>query len=110
MAFDQALAFTLREEGGYVANPLDHGGATCRGITQRTYDTYRQRKQLAPNPVAEIQGPEVRDIYRTLYWEPARCDELPAALGVCHFDWAVNHGVAGGGNDAGAVRWRLAPL
>ncbi len=34
--FDVALAETLRHEGGFVAHPLDPGGATNRGITQRT--------------------------------------------------------------------------
>lgn len=93
--FEQALAFTLREEGGFVANPLDHGGATCRGVTQGTYDAYRRGRELSLAPVAQIQDPEIQDIYRQMYWEPAQCDALPAALGICHFDWAVNHGVAG---------------
>ena len=95
MDFDNALDFTLREEGGYVDNPLDHGAATCHGITQRTYDAYCRARRVPAAPVAEIADVEVQDIYRTLYWAPARCDDLPTALGVCHFDWAVNHGVTG---------------
>ena len=95
MSFQQALAFTLREEGGYVDKPLDHGGATCRGVTQHTYDIYRQGKALPAVSVAQIQDQEVQDIYREMYWGPARCDALPIALGVCHFDWAANHGVTG---------------
>jgi len=95
MSLQQALTFTLCEEGGYVANPSDGGGATCHGVTQRTYDTYRQAKNVSSQSVADIQDQEVRDIYRHMYWEPAGCDELPAGLDVCHFDWAVNHGVAG---------------
>lgn len=35
----------------------------------------------------------VRAIYRTRYWEPARCPTLPPALALFHFDAAVNHGV-----------------
>ena len=95
MSFEQALEFTLKEEGGYVANPHDDGGATCRGITQRTYDAYCSVRRLPSAPVAEIADVEVHDIYRSMYWTPARCDDLPEALGICHFDWAVNHGVVG---------------
>lgn len=95
MSFEQALTFTLREEGGYVANPLDHGGATCHGVTQRTYDIYRQAKESPVISVAQIEEQEVQDIYRQMYWDPARCEVLPTALGICHLDWAVNHGVAG---------------
>lgn len=95
MSFGQALIFTLQEEGGYVANPSDDGGATCHGVTQRTYDAYRLSLNLPSRSVADIQDPEARDIYQRMYWGPAGCDALPDALGICHFDWAVNHGVAG---------------
>lgn len=107
-AFDQALLFTLREEGGYVANPLDHGGATCHGVTQRTYDAYRLAERLTSKPIAGIEDQEVQDIYRQRYWEAARCEALPAELGMCHFDWAVNHGVAGAETTLGqaGADWR----
>ena len=32
-----ALAFVLRWEGGYVNHPADPGGATNKGVTQRTF-------------------------------------------------------------------------
>lgn len=95
MSLEQALAFTLREEGGFVANPADDGGATCRGVTQRTYDSYRDTVNRPRQSVADIRDEEVLDIYRRMYWGPARCEGLPAGLGICHFDWAVNRGVAG---------------
>ena len=95
MGLEQALAFTLKEEGGFVDDPKDHGGATCRGVTQRTYDTYRDRMRLPRRTVAEIDPDESRDIYTSMYWNPGHCRELPARLGVCHFDWCVNHGVIG---------------
>lgn len=41
----------------------------------------------------QIDEPTVRNIYRTRYWQPAACDELPDAVAVMHFDAAVNHGV-----------------
>lgn len=95
MSFEQALSFTLPEEGGYVDNPDDDGGATDHGITQHTYDFYRGAKGLPTQSVANITSAEVNDIYQTKYWVPGHCAELPAALGIVHFDWCVNHGVPG---------------
>lgn len=95
MSLDQALAFTLPEEGGFVDNPNDDGGATDHGVTQHVYDGYRAVKGLPIQSVALITDAEVRDIYEKLYWIPGHCGELPVALGVCHFDWCVNHGVRG---------------
>jgi len=41
-AFETALPFVLRWEGGFVDHPADPGGRTNRGVTQRTYDAWRQ--------------------------------------------------------------------
>jgi len=36
---EDALAFTFKNEGGYVNHPADPGGATNFGIIQRNLDT-----------------------------------------------------------------------
>ena len=95
MSIQQALNFTLPAEGGFVDNVHDAGGATNHGITQATYDRFRNSKGLAPNPVKDISDSEVQTIYEQMYWIPAHCAELPPKLGICHFDWSVNHGVPG---------------
>jgi lysozyme family protein len=95
MSLTQALAFTLPEEGGFVDNPNDDGGATDHGITQHVYDGWRAVKGLPIQSVALITDAEVTDIYEKLYWIPGHCGELSPALGVVHFDWCVNHGVGG---------------
>lgn len=91
-AFEAALPFVLRWEGGYVDHPNDPGGATNRGITQTTYDAWRERQGLAPRSVRELQEDEMRAIYAGGYWTPARCDTLAAPLELVHFDTAVNMG------------------
>ncbi|MGJ3250616.1 MAG: glycosyl hydrolase 108 family protein [Elainellaceae cyanobacterium] len=93
--FAKALQFTLRWEGGYVNHPMDKGGPTNKGITQSTYDAYRIGNRWSPQPVQSITHEEVRDIYRTLYWNAARCNELKKPLAIAHFDTAVNFGVQG---------------
>lgn len=95
MNLEHALAFTLREEGSYVDDPRDGGGATNRGVTQRVYDAWRSQKGFAPRSVRLIGDDEVRRIYQERYWDAGHCGELGAALGIIHFDWCVNHGIRG---------------
>lgn len=92
-AFEAALARTLEHEGGYAHHPLDRGGPTNRGITQRTYDTWRDTTGKAKRPVEFIDDEEVREIYHADYWKPCACDNLPPRLAAAVFDFAVNSGV-----------------
>ena len=94
--FDEALCFVLAREGGYADNPADHGGATNMGVTQSTYDAFRNGSGLAPRPVINITPREVRTIYWGGYWRPAACDAIAGtrpSLALVHFDAAVNQGV-----------------
>ena len=96
MSFDDALQFVLQQEGGFVNNPNDPGGATNRGVTQGTYDRYRSAQGVAPRAVSGIADGEVSDIYQTQYWTAARCmdiEQLDAGLALVVFDTAVNSGV-----------------
>lgn len=91
-AFQQALPFILRWEGGYVNHPADHGGATNKGVTQRVYDDWRTRRSQAPRDVRLIEDDEVGAIYEARYWLTAKCDRLPTPLAQVQFDTAVNMG------------------
>lgn len=93
--FQKALTFTLHYEGGYCNVPGDTGGETNCGITHAVYDTYRKSKKLPVRSVRLIEKVEIEDIYKNRYWQPAGCHLLPEKLAMCHFDWAVNHGVVG---------------
>jgi lysozyme family protein len=91
-AFDEALAFALRWEGGYVNHPADPGGATNRGVTQATYDRYRSNHDLPTQSVKLLTSDEVHDLYLSLYWTPARCADLPWPVSAAQLDAAVNAG------------------
>jgi lysozyme family protein len=97
--FDRALPLLLVHEGGFVNHPADPGGATNRGITQNTYNSWRRSKSLPPRSVREITADEVSRIYRESYWNPIRGDELPSGVAYCVFDAAVNSG------PGRAIRW-----
>jgi len=93
MSFDDALAFVLRWEGGFVDDPADRGGATNKGITQAVYDEWRERKHYDKRSVRDIEDGEVKQIYLEQYWKPARCQALDSPMSLILFDSAVNHGV-----------------
>ena len=82
--FQQSVAFVLQQEGGYVNNPDDTGGATNFGISQRAY----------PNlDIENLTREQATTIYYRDYWVPSGAENLPQALALVHFDTAVNLGV-----------------
>lgn len=91
--FERALAFVLRHEGGFVDDPDDPGGATNFGITQTTFDIFREVNGLEKISVKFITAAERDAIYLAEYWNAARCDQLPTPLDLVHFDSAVLCGV-----------------
>lgn len=92
--YNPALALVLGHEGGYVNHPLDPGGATNKGVTQRVYDAYRRVHGLPTRSVRYIESGEVKIIYKENYWNLVRGDILPAGLDYAMFDFAINSGVS----------------
>lgn len=92
-AFYTCLAFTLREEGGYVDDPADPGGATNMGITLATYREWSDDPDLGAAQLRGISDRTARAIYRSLYWNPLRADALPLGVDLSVFDMGVNAGI-----------------
>lgn len=90
--FLSSLPFILRREGGYVNDPDDPGGATNKGVTQKTYNQWRRRQDLSTRDARKLGDEELNDIYESGYWLPPRCDKLQEALDLAQFDTAVNMG------------------
>lgn len=88
--FDLALKYVLKHEGGYVNHPKDPGGATNKGITQRTFDAYTG----GGVDVRDITDKQVADIYKRQYWDAVKGDDLPSGVDYAVFDFAVNSGPA----------------
>jgi lysozyme family protein len=91
--FTTCLAFTLREEGGYVANPDDPGGATNMGITLATYRAWSDNPAAGVPQIEDMTTRVARAIYRALYWNPLRADALAAGVDLSVFDFGVNAGI-----------------
>lgn len=89
--FEEACKFTASQEGGYVNDPLDRGGATNYGVTQDTYNGFRKRRGLPLQPVSSIMPEEVKAVMLE-FWRGGRCDSLPPRIAVAHFDACFHHG------------------
>jgi len=92
--FEKALPLVLKFEGGYVNHPLDKGGATNKGVTQKTYDSYRTLSKLPLADVKNITSDEVTKIYLR-FWKGAKCDRIAPthpSTAFVHFDCAINSG------------------
>ena len=90
--YNEALRRLLAHEGGYTNHPSDPGGPTHLGITIHDY-----RKYVKPNATAAdvkaMRLDDAKTIYRAKYWNAMRCDELPAGVDYCVFDYGVNSGI-----------------
>ncbi|MDB5649353.1 MAG: hypothetical protein JWL62_873 [Hyphomicrobiales bacterium] len=89
--FEECLALTLAQEGGYVDHSRDPGGATNFGITRATLAAARGRPATKAD-VAALTRAEAAAIYRASYWNAVRGDDLPAGIDAALFDYAVNSG------------------
>lgn len=90
--FTEALALTLGFEGGVSDDKDDLGGLTNMGVTQDTYNDYRNRLGKPTQPVTKITKAEVSDLYYKLFWLPSGCDTMPDKIAKLVFDTAVNCG------------------
>ena len=87
----ESIKRLLASEGGYVNHPSDPGGPTNFGITLADYRRYMKPDATAAD-VRAMKVDEAKAIYREKYWRAVRCDELPAGVDYCVFDYAVNSG------------------
>ena len=90
--YDESLRRLLAHEGGYTNNSHDPGGPTNFGITIYDYRKYVKPGATAAD-VRAIKVDEAKAIYRAKYWDAQRCDELPAGVDYCVFDYGVNSGI-----------------
>lgn len=92
VSFDQIVTHILKNEGGWVDNPIDHGGATNYGITQDTLSLYLGRL-ASKDEVKNLSDSAAKQIYRKLYWEKYNLDSVNGeCIALALFDQIVNRG------------------
>ena len=85
--FPACWAALLGNEGGYVDNPNDPGGATNWGITQKVARANGYEGDMRDLPQATAEA-----IAKRLYWDVVQGDQLPAPLDFQVLDGAYNSG------------------
>jgi lysozyme family protein len=90
--FSRCLDVVFREEGGYTNDPNDPGGPTNFGITIEDLRQWRGTAVTADD-VKSMTKSEAQEIYRSKYWNPMQCDDLPNGIDMEVFDFGVNVGL-----------------
>lgn len=91
--FNPVIVFSLAQEGGFVNDPRDPGGATNFGIVLAGLSDWRGH----PCTVADVKAltkTEALAIYRVRYWNTICGDLLPAGLDLMVFDFGINVGIS----------------
>lgn len=87
MNFDQAFEKLIGHEGGYSNHPNDPGGETMFGVTKAVAVANGYSGKMIDLPISTAKS-----IYKELYWDTVRADELPEAVRFDVFDASVNSG------------------
>lgn len=91
-----ALAIELKIEGGLSDRPVadDPGGRTMHGVTQSVFNSYLRLKGQQVRDVETITDAEVSGVYKELYADKVRFDDLPQGIDLFVLDGAINSGPA----------------
>ncbi|MBC8717597.1 glycoside hydrolase family 108 protein [Ochrobactrum sp. Marseille-Q0166] len=89
--FKKVIPYIYSEEGGYVDNPHDPGGATNMGITRSTLSAWRG-SPVSAQDVMNLSKAEATRIYQQQFWNKIDGDNLPSGVDYAMFDFAVNSG------------------
>ena len=84
----------LKHEGGFVNHPEDPGGATNLGVTKRVMQKFLGRA-VSMGEMKALTPEDVKPVYKKLYADKVRFDDLPSGLDWAVLDWAVNSGPGG---------------
>lgn len=99
--FDDCFKKLVVHEGGFTDDPRDPGnkrgdghgnqGSTNHGVTAKAWADYTGK----PAPIELMKALTIEDVkqmYRDMYWDAVRADDLPSGLDWSAFDWCVNSG------------------
>jgi lysozyme family protein len=87
--FEVAIGRVLAHEGGYINDPMDRGGETNWGVTRNTATAAGYTGKMR-----DMTRDQAKAIYKLLYWDGIKANQMPFAVAYQVFDAAVNHGVS----------------
>ena len=91
--WDKSFDLVIVNEGGFVDNKLDPGGATNWGCTQAVWERYIGH-QVTVDEMKALTKEDVKPLYKRNYWDAIHGDAIPSGLDYCLFDAAINSGVS----------------
>ncbi len=89
--WDACFSHVIKHEGGYVNHPSDPGGRTNLGVTQEVWEDWIDRS-VGEAEMRALTPEKVKPLYKELYWNRIKGDNLPSGVDYCVFDAAVNSG------------------
>lgn len=91
---DILAPFIRSHEGGFANHPKDPGGATNKGVTLKTYQSFFPGKTV--EDLKKITDQEWNHIFKSGFWDKVRADEIhDQSVANLIADWAYNSGVGG---------------
>lgn len=85
--FDDAFTALMGNEGGYVDNPADPGGASMYGVTERVARAHGYTGAMPDLPLDTAKA-----IAKAEYWDRFSCDQFDIRIAFQVFDAAYNGG------------------
>ncbi len=91
--FEKAFELLIEDEGGFVNDANDPGGATKYGITKKTYELFVGRSVTILDMKA-LTLDVAKEIYFKNYWNPLSCEYInETPIAICIFNTGVLHGL-----------------
>jgi len=89
--WEQCFALVLKNEGGYVDNSADPGGATNLGCTKATWEAWVGHP-VTKDDIKSLMPNDVMPLYKAKYWDTIKGDDLPMGVDYAVLDFAINSG------------------
>lgn len=90
--FERAVDHVFAREGGFVFHPLDRGGPTKFGVTQRILGQFRNAL-VSDQDVKDLTQDEARKVYASMFWNAAKLERVrDADTALILFDFAIHAG------------------
>ena len=89
--YPECFSLVLKNEGGYVDNPADPGGATNLGCTKAVWEEFVGH-EVSKDDIKALTPDDVMPLYKQRYWDAVKGDDLPDGVDYAVFDLAINSG------------------
>ena len=90
--FGATMDLMLNLEGKKTDDPRDRGGRTNFGVTQGTYNRWRDSKNLPRQDVFKITKDEAMQLYKKNFWGIIGGDKLPQKTAMALMSFALTDG------------------